>query len=273
MAHKSRTNTQIRKDYHLRKKLGPDFQNEIEKIIHQYLTDLHDSCTDSKAALADFLCIEERAIQHCWKNVKDYEALCTRERKKTNLTPFNWENETHDRVRKCFRSERGQAFTPQTVVQSLLKQEKRELREQNKKSGIIDGKKLAAETNPKPEYQGDNHPLAMPEYRVPRTQPRSDRAIAALAQFQNTGKASLPPPQAKIQYKKTLSAKDWAGYELRKRGIGKVPGNSHRQQAIPGNPMPKATETLFKAEPITALINEQAEKLRASGLFKLKEKS
>ena len=95
--------------------LGNDYLEVIETLIHEYVAQIHETCTGSKSEIEQFLELEEEIITQCRFLLNQYEKYCKKYRSKNNLTPFQWSKETIQNVRLCLHITRGKGKRPLSV--------------------------------------------------------------------------------------------------------------------------------------------------------------
>lgn len=101
--------------------LGVDWRASLDVLVEQRLTDIHDECTHSREALADFLEFVEPIRRDLWRRLEYYEKHCTRTRAAFGLRPFCWSLESPDTVKAAFRDYRGKPSVPFTAAEMVDK--------------------------------------------------------------------------------------------------------------------------------------------------------
>lgn len=98
--------------------LGLDWQAALDRLVHARLTDIHDECTDSREAVADFLKAESALRRDLWRRIRVYEKSCKEYRRVNGLRPFDWSLESEDSVTAAFRDYRGSPRLPRTAAET-----------------------------------------------------------------------------------------------------------------------------------------------------------
>jgi hypothetical protein len=205
--------------------LGSNYQEKIEELIDERMREIHDEHTNSYQGILKFQAAEQRLRNNLCDDLTKFSKICSNYRADNGLAPFSWARESIDSVRDALTTKKGKVRTPQTPAERaarMLHQKRSEVRD----------------VKIKPEYQGANHPLEQSQVKRERkTVKASDAAIAALKQFDTTGKLIIPDnSQSRIQHDR--DNKQW----LRE--------------------MPETKKTALEAEPISDIIADVSKRLK-----------
>lgn len=112
--------------------LGENAQQEIERLVHEFLKEKHDECEGDPQKIQAFLRVHDALEKQCWDRIKKYELFCTEYRKlphihretgaRFTMFPFDWRREQASTVRSLFRQKKGKLSLPLTALQAEARQ-------------------------------------------------------------------------------------------------------------------------------------------------------
>jgi len=146
--------------------LGDQFELELENLVQEFMQSIHDGNTDCKEYIVDFIDAEPSLREQCWDRLERYEQHCEKYRKENGLQPFQWQNETSERVRDILDGKYKIPLSPD---------EMHEKRERIAWLMQSTGEIVAKNQQPLPEYSGNNHPLYISPNR--RTDNRRENRV------------------------------------------------------------------------------------------------
>lgn len=107
--------------------LGRGIQQQVEAIVGEYMQEMHDAATVSRAEIIAFQNQEQDLWNECWNRIEEYERVCTEYRshqhintatgQKFYMHPFNWMYVDASEVRRILRLKDGQSLLPRTVLE------------------------------------------------------------------------------------------------------------------------------------------------------------
>jgi hypothetical protein len=166
--------------------LEDNFQEQLDNAVEDRLCEIFaELYADKKTgeikanAFSKWQKLEEYFRKDAYQKLLNYEAHCTKLRKKNGMQPFNWRNETPDRVKQALRSKNKLPHfkNPFAYLQYA---------EEEKWTGF-------PYIKPRKEYSGENHPLQKNQVTRTAQKPgRSKRAQRALDHYNKTGRLIVP---------------------------------------------------------------------------------